>query len=228
MIHIDGFHLSHIIESINVIEKERINKFLPKFSHPYSLNPDKPVSLGGFGPPYIYTEAKKSQDTALRESRHKISQVWNEFGEITDRYYSPIENYITEDSDVLLVTMGSFSENAMIAIDEMREKGEKIGLVRIRLWRPFPFDEFRDSVKNAKLLIVMDRAISFGGPVGPVCSEIQSALYPFDTKPQVVSLVGGLGGRDVDALTFENLIRRGIKMAKGDYKGDLEMIEVRQ
>jgi pyruvate ferredoxin oxidoreductase alpha subunit len=228
MVHMDGFHLSHIIESLHIIDKDKINSFLPKYSHPYSLNPDKPVSLGAFGPPNIYTEAKKSQDTALRATKSKISQVWQEFGDLTGRHYFPVENYKTEDSEVLLITMGSFSENAMIAIDEMHDKGLKVGLVRLRLWRPFPFDEFRHSVKDAKLLIVMDRAISFGGPSGPVCSEIQSALYPLDAKPKVISFVGGLGGRDVDAQTFKNLVIRGIEMAKGNYTGDLEIIEVRE
>jgi len=227
MIHIDGFHLSHIIESLYLVEKESIGKFLPEYCHPYSLNTDHPISLGAFGPPNIYTEAKKSQDTALRATKGKILQVWREFGELTSRHYSPVESYKSEGSEVLLVTMGSFSENAMIAIDEMRDKGQKVGLVRIRLWRPFPFEEFRKSVKGAPLLIVMDRAISFGGPSGPVCSEIQAALYPLDKKPKVVSFVGGLGGRDVDAVTFQNLVNRGIEMADERFKGNLEIIEVR-
>jgi len=228
MIHIDGFHLSHIIESLNLIDEDKFCDFLPTYHYPYSLNPEKPISLGAFGPPNIYTETKKSQDTALRETKGNISQVWQEFGDLTGRYYLPVEHYKTEDSEVLLITMGSYSENAMIAVDEMRDKGHKVGLVRLRLWRPFPFEEFRQSVKGARLLIVMDRAISFGGPSGPVCSEIQSALYPLDIKPKIVSFVGGLGGRDVDAMTFKNLINRGIEIGNGSYKGDLEIIEVRE
>ena len=228
MVHMDGFHLSHTIEALNLIDENKFSNFLPKYVHPYALDPENPVSLGAFGPPNIYTEAKKSQDTALRATRNQILHVWREFGDITDRHYSPIENYRAEDSDVLLITMGSFSENAMMAIDEMRNKGEKVGLVRIRLWRPFPFDEFRHSVKDTKLLIVMDRAVSFGGPTGPVCSEIQAALYPLDTKPKIISFVGGLGGRDVDVSSFQYLVNRGIEMAKGDYSGEIEIIGVRQ
>jgi len=228
MIHIDGFHLSHIIESLTLEDKGKINNFLPQYRHPYSLNPEKPISLGAFGPPHIYTEAKKSQDIALRATKETISQVWREFGDLTGRYYLPVESYKAEDSEVLLITMGSYSENAMIAIDEIHDEGYKVGLVRLRLWRPFPFDEFRQSVKGAKLLIVMDRAISFGGPSGPVCSEIQSALYSLETKPKIVSFVGGLGGRDVDAMTFKNLVNRGIEIAKGSYQEELEIIEVRE
>lgn len=228
MIHIDGFHLSHIIESLYPIEQDVVRKFLPNYNHPYALDPDKPLTLGAFGPPNIYTEAKKSQDVALRASKSKILQVWREFGGLTNRSYLPVESYKTEGADALLLTMGSFSENAMMAIDKMRDEGQKVGLVRLRLWRPFPFEEFRQAVKDTKLLIVLDRAISFGGPTGPVCSEIQSALYPVKKKPEVVSFVGGLGGRDVGAKTFEDLLKRGIQKAKEGRTGELEMIEVRE
>jgi pyruvate ferredoxin oxidoreductase alpha subunit len=228
MIHIDGFHLSHVIESLYPIEQEVVNKFLPRYHHPYALDPDKPVTLGAFGPPNIYTEAKKAQDVALRASKSKILQVWQEFAGLTGRNYLPVEGYKTEGADVLLLTMGSFSENAMMAIDNMRAEGQSVGLVRLRLWRPFPFGEFRQAVKEAKLLVVLDRAISFGGPTGPVCSEIQSALYPMKTKPEVVSFMGGLGGRDVGATTFENLLKQGIRKAKEGRTDEIEMIEVRE
>ncbi|MBM3183453.1 MAG: pyruvate ferredoxin oxidoreductase, partial [Chloroflexi bacterium] len=228
MIHIDGFHLSHITESLYPIGHDVVKKFLPKYHHPYALDPDKPVTLGAFGPPNIYTEAKKSQEVALRASKNKILQVWQEFGNLTNRRYHPVESYNTDGADVLLLAMGSFSENAMVAIDKMRDDGQKVGLVRLRLWRPFPFQEFRQAVKDAKLLIVLDRAVSFGGPTGPVCSEIQAALYPLKTRPQVASFVGGLGGRDVSAKTFENLLKRGIQKAKEGHTDEMAMIEVRE
>ncbi|GAG27548.1 unnamed protein product, partial [marine sediment metagenome] len=196
MVHLDGFHLSHMIEPLYLLEQEEVDRFLPKYHHPYALNPDKPLTMGGFGPPFIYTEAKKAQDVALRASKKAILQVWQKFGELTGRHYSPVEGYKAEGADVLLLTMGSFSETAMMAVDEMQEKGQKVGLIRLRLWRPFPFDELRQAVSRAQLLIVLDRALSFGGPTGPVCSEIQAALYPLKTKPEVISFVGGIGGRD--------------------------------
>ena len=228
MIHVDGFHLSHIIESLYPIEQDVVNKFLPKYHHPYVLDPDKPLTLGAFGQPNIYTEAKKSQDVALRASKATILQVWREFGDLTGRHYAPIESYRTDGAEVLLLTMGSFSENAMMAIDKIRDEGQAIGLVRLRLWRPFPFDEFLQAVKNSKLLIVFDRALSFGGPTGPVCAEIQSALYPLKANPDVVSFVGGLGGRDVGAKAFEGLVKRGIQKAKEGRTSEIDMIEVRE
>ena len=228
MVHVDGFHLSHVIESLYLLEQEEVDKFLPKYHHPYALNPDKPVTIGAFGPPNIYTETKKPQDIALRASKKVILQVWRKFSELTGRYYSPVESYKAEDADVLLLVMGSFSETAMMAIDKMREEGQKVGLIRLRLWRPFPFDEFRQAVAQAQLLIVLDRALSFGGPTGPVCSEIQAALYPLETRPKIISFVGGLGGRDISVPTFEDIIRRGMAKAKQGRLDELEMIEVRE
>ncbi|TRZ96330.1 MAG: pyruvate ferredoxin oxidoreductase [Dehalococcoidia bacterium] len=228
MVHVDGFHLSHVIESLYLLEQEEVDKFLPKYHHPYALNPDKPVTIGAFGPPNIYTETKKPQDIALRASKKVILQVWRKFSELTGRYYSPVESYKAKDADVLLLVMGSFSETAMMAIDKMREEGQKVGLIRLRLWRPFPFDEFRQAVAQAQLLIVLDRALSFGGPTGPVCSEIQAALYPLETRPKIISFVGGLGGRDISVPTFEDIIRRGMAKAKQGRLDELEMIEVRE
>jgi pyruvate ferredoxin oxidoreductase alpha subunit len=228
MVHVDGFHLSHVIEPLYLLEQEKVNKFLPRYSHPYALNPDKPLTVGAFGPPNVYTEAKKAQDTALRASKKVILDVWQEFNKLTGRNYSPVEYYKADDADILLLTMGSYSETAMIAIDNIREKGEKVGLVRLRLWRPFPFDEFRQAVAQAKTLIVLDRALSLGGPSGPVCSEIQSTLYPLATKPKVISFIGGLGGRDMSASTFENMIRLGIKKSEQGRLDEFEMIEVRE
>jgi pyruvate ferredoxin oxidoreductase alpha subunit len=228
MIHLDGFHLSHVIEPLYLLEQEKVNKFLPKYIHPYALNPDKPLTVGAFGPPNVYTEAKKSQDTALRASKKVILDVWKEFDKLAGRQYCPVEKYETDDAEILLLTMGSYSETAMIAIDNMRESGEKVGLLRLRLWRPFPFDEFRQAVAQAKTLIVLDRALSFGGPSGPVCSEIQSALYASDARPKIISFVGGLGGRDMSASTFESMIRRGIKKSEQSVVSEFEMIEVRE
>lgn len=228
MVHVDGFHLSHMTEPLYLLDQGEVDKFLPNYHHPYALDPDKPVTMGAFGPPSIYTEAKKSQDTALRASKKAALKVWQEFGKFTGRNYSSVESYKAEGAEILLVTMGSFSETAMIAIDNMQDDGKKIGLIRLRLWRPFPFEEFRQAVAQAQLVIVLDRALSLGGPIGPVCSEIQAALYPLKTKPEVVGFVGGLGGRDITTATFEDLIKSGIDKAKEGRLGELEMIEVRQ
>ncbi len=103
-----------------------------------------------------------------------------------------------------------------------------MGLVKLRLWRPFPFEEFRKTVRKAKVLIVLDRCISFGGPVGPVFSEVKSALYAEKKRPKVVNFIGGLGGRDVTPENFEYMIDRGIEIAEKGSETEYEMIGVRE
>ncbi|MBI3930780.1 MAG: pyruvate ferredoxin oxidoreductase [Chloroflexi bacterium] len=228
MIHLDGFHLTHVIEPIYMPEQDEVDKFLPPPQYPLPLHPDKPLTMGAFGPPYIYTEMKKAQEANLTAAKEVILQCWQEFGSIFGRDYSPVEGYHSEQTKVLLLTMGSFSETAMEAIDKMRDDGKDVGLIRLRLWRPFPFAEIRQAVKNAEVLIVLDRAISFGGPGGPVCSEIRSALYNEDTRPKVIGFVGGLGGRDISVSGFEEIITRGIEIARTGSEQEFEMYGVRE
>jgi len=129
---------------------------------------------------------------------------------------------------VLLLTMGSFSETASMAIDKMRAEGQNVGQIRLRLWRPFPFEEIRQAVRDADVLIVLDRAISYGGPGGPVCSEIKSALYSQDKKPKVVSFVGGLGGRDITIASFEEIINKGVEISQKGSENEFEIFGVRE
>ena len=184
--------------------------------------------MGDFAPPFIYFEAKWAQEVNLRQAKEVILQVWSEFGDTFGRHYSLVEGYHSEDSQVLLLTMGSFSETAMMTIDKMREEGKSVGLIRLRLWRPFPFDEFRQAVKNAEVLIVLDRALSFGGPGGPVASEVKSALYHMERRPKVVSFVGGLGGRDISVAGFEEIISRGIEISQAGSQQEFEIYGVRE
>lgn len=227
MIHIDGFHLSHVIEPVLLPDQEKVNKFLPRYHHPFILDPSNPVTMGDFATPALYTETKVAQDTALRNSLKVILRVFQKFGGEFGRDYSPVETYKTEGADILLLTMGSFSEVAMEAVDGLRGVGEKVGLVRLRLWRPFPFEQFRQTVGRARLLIVLDRALSFGGP-GPVCSEIQAALYHLKERPEVIGFIGGLGGRDISVNGFQDMIHRGIDKAEQGKFGEVEVFDVRE
>ena len=228
MVHLDGFHLTHMIEPLFFLEQSDVDRFLPPNQYPLPLHPDKPVAMGDFAPPITYTEAKWAQEVSLRASKEIILECWKDFGEIFQRYYSPVESYRSEGAKVLLLTMGSFSETAMVAIDKMKGAGKDVGLIRLRLWRPFPFEEFRQAVRDAEVLIVLDRALSFGGPAGPVCSEIRSALYGQDKRPKVVSFVGGLGGRDITIAGFEEIVSKGIEVSQKGSEREFEIFGVRE
>jgi pyruvate ferredoxin oxidoreductase alpha subunit len=230
MVHLDGFHLSHVIEPILMPEQSQVDAFLPKNQYPFALNAEKPVAMGDFAPPAIYTEMKWAQEMNLQKSKETILKTWKEFAGVFGREYKPVESYRCEDARILLLTMGSYSETAMTAIDRMRDNGncENVGLLRLRLWRPFPADELREAVKNADILIVLDRALSFGSASGPVCMEIKSALYNEEKKPRIVSFVGGLGGRDITVIDFEKIITNGIDIARNGSEQEFEIFGVRE
>jgi pyruvate ferredoxin oxidoreductase alpha subunit len=228
MVHLDGFHLSHVIEPLELPDEVKVTKFIGVNNYPLPLHPDKPVAMGDFGPPFIYTETKWAQEVNLQNSRGAILKVWDKFASDFGRDYKPVEQYRYEDAEVLLLTMGSFGETAMTAIDEMRNRGQKVGLVKLRLWRPFPFKELRQVVNGVQILIVLDRSLSFGGPGGPVASEIRSALYDQPQHPRVISFVGGLGGRDITVADFKKIVKRGVEVAKKGSGNEFEMYGVRQ
>jgi pyruvate ferredoxin oxidoreductase alpha subunit len=229
MVHLDGFYLSHVIEDMVLPDEEEVTGFIPEYEHPFVLDPDRPVSMGCYGPPFIYPETKKAQEVDFENTRPKILETWKEFGATFGRYYSPVEKYKMEDARIALLTMGSCSETAMLAVDEMRKDAKDIGLIRLRLWRPFPFMEFREAVKDVELLVVLDRALSFGMG-GPVCSEVKSALYDQRKKPNIVGFIGGLGGRDIPIEGFKYMVSRALEKVKAIERGEeieAEMIGIR-
>ncbi len=214
MVNLDGFILSHVTEPLVLPEQSDVDRYLPAFKYRLALDPAAPTSHGCFGLPEIYTEVKMAQEMALRESRAVLDKGWAEFAELFGREYKAIEVYGGDDAETLLVTMGSLGETARMVVDERRAKGEKVSHLNIRLWRPFPFADFRAAVKKAKTLVVLDRCFSFGGPGGPVASELRSALYDVESRPKVISFIGGIGGREVDAEAFAYMIDRGNELAR--------------
>jgi pyruvate ferredoxin oxidoreductase alpha subunit len=228
MVHLDGFNLTHVIEPIVFPAQADVDRFLPPNDYPLPLTPDKPVSMGDFAPPVIFTEAKWAQEVNIRQSKDVILEIWDEFNKIFGRQYLPVEKYKSDGARVVLLTMGSFSETAMVAIDELRDEKEDVGQVRLRLWRPFPFEELRQALKDAEVVIVLDRCISFGGPGGPVASEVKAALYNQAGNPKVVSFVAGLGGRDITVADFKKIIKKGMEIARTGSRNEYEMYGVRE
>jgi pyruvate ferredoxin oxidoreductase alpha subunit len=207
----DGFQLTHMVEPIIMPDQEEVDRFLPAYVPYATLHPDNIVSMGTLGMPEIFAEAQKSKNVALVNSIKVIREVWKQWEAQFGRKYEPIQSYRTEDAEIALVTMGSMGETAEIAVDELRKQGVKAGLLKIRLWRPFPHDDLKKAVQGIKVLAVTDRAVSFGGPGGPVFSEIRSALYDVPKRPKIVNYIIGLGGRDVHVENFMDMVQRAAK-----------------
>jgi pyruvate ferredoxin oxidoreductase alpha subunit len=226
-VNLDGFTLTHMIEPMIMPEKKEVQEYLPPFNFPLRLDPKKPVSLGVVGMPDVYTEAKKAQDEALKNSKAVVIEAWKQFGDKFGRYYKPVETYKTEGAETVFITMGSLSETAMTAIDNMREAGKKVGLVRIRLFRPFPTEELLAALKGIKTAIVIDRALMLNGLCGPVCAEIKAALFNEQQRPQIRNFVAGLGGRDVTVQNFEEMVEKATSSNPGESVA-YEIINVRE
>jgi len=206
IVNLDGFNMSHVIEPLEMVDQELVNKFLPVYKPLYSIHPDKPLTMGAFGMPEIYVEAKKAHDEALRSAQPVIEEVWAEWAELTGRRYRPVETYRLEGAEIVLLTMGGIGETAMVAVDQMREQGIPVGLVKLRLWRPLPMEILRETLKGAADLIICDRAISPGSPGGPVAAEISQLLIGGESRPRIHDYLVGIGGRDVPPETFEGIV----------------------
>jgi len=227
-VNIDGFQLTHMVEPMEMPDQAEVDKFLPPLVPYATLHPDRPVSMGTFAMNDVYTEVLKAKDQALINSKKVILQVWKEWEKLFGRKYAPIVGYKTEDAEILMLTMGSMGETAEIAVDELRARGVSVGLLKMKLWRPFPFDELRKAVRGTKTLIVMDRAVSFGGPGGPVAGEVRSALYDQRSRPAIVNEIIGLGGRDMMVEHFIDIVERATRTGEKKKKSAYEFYGVRE
>ncbi|MEA3328432.1 MAG: transketolase C-terminal domain-containing protein [Candidatus Omnitrophota bacterium] len=205
MVVLDAFILSHTSEPVDVPEQKKVDRFLPSYDPKYKLDIDQPHAFGGLVNPEWYYEFRYKIACSMEEARGLINEVGKEFGKQFGRNYGLVEKYRSNDADVILVVSGSLSSTAKEAVDRVRKKGRKAGLVRIRAFRPFPKEEIRKLAKKAGVIGVLDRNISFGNE-GIFFSEIKSALYSQKRKPLVYGFVVGLGGRDVRCKDIEKMI----------------------
>ncbi len=199
----DGFITSHGVENIELLEDEEVKAFVGEY-HPehYMLNKEEPLAVGPYAnPPYIM-EAKRACLQGLENAKQVTLDVAAEFEKMSGRKYGFFEEYHTDDADYIMVIMGSAAGTGKDTVDALRAKGIKAGLLKIRLFRPFPAEQIADVLKKAKVVAVMDRTESFNTACGPLGSEIKSALYNIKADPIVINYAYGLGGRDV---TVESL-----------------------
>ncbi len=197
MVNIDGFILSHVVEPVEIPDQNAVDAFLPPYEPVYTLHPDKPVTMGAYALPELYTEARYAQEQALIGSKAVIKEVLENFGKAFGRSYRIVETYNCDKADTVFIAMGSMNENIMTAIDELKSRGIEAGLVKIRLFRPFPGDELAEALSGKKRIIVIDRAMPGGAMNGPVFNEISSLANTRGLKAILSNFIIGLGGRDV-------------------------------
>ncbi|HPP07364.1 MAG TPA: transketolase C-terminal domain-containing protein, partial [Syntrophorhabdaceae bacterium] len=226
MVNLDGFSLSHVIEPIEFPSQQDVDSFLPPYEPVFVLHPDKPVTMGAYGMPEIYTEAKYAQETALLNSKKTIIDVMTEFGEKFGRKYKLVETYNTENSDFVYIALGSINENITTAIDDLKSKGKEAGLIKLRLFRPFPKEELIAALKGKKRVAIIERAMPAGAVNGPLYNEIASLIYSNKLDITLENYIVGLGGRDVHPNSFVDIFDKKIS-AKKDNK-NYNVIGVRE
>ncbi|MGD2249694.1 MAG: transketolase C-terminal domain-containing protein [Candidatus Methanofastidiosia archaeon] len=213
MTNMDGFTLSHATERLETIDDARIQKFIGSFTAMYPLlDVENPVTYGPLDLYDYYFEHKRQQVEAMELAPDVIKKVGKEYGELTGREYYMLHPYEMEDAEVAVIVLGSTAGTTRVAVKSMREKGIKAGMVKMRVFRPFPKDELQKLLKGVKAVAVMDRSDSFGAFGGPVFSEIRSALMKQDTE--VVNYIYGLGGRDIRKDQIEQVISDMSDIAK--------------
>ncbi|MCL2617073.1 MAG: pyruvate ferredoxin oxidoreductase [Defluviitaleaceae bacterium] len=214
----DGFIISHGIENIELMETDKVQAFVGKHKPEVSLmNPKHSVSMGPYSNASYYMEWKRQQAEAMKNAKKAILDISKEYAKISGREYGFFEEYKMEDAERAIVIIGSSAGTAKPVIDQLRAKGEKVGLIKIRMFRPFPMEELAKALSHVKAVAVMDKAESFSACGGPLFAETRSACYGLPNAPKMINYVYGLGGRDVRTTCIEEVYS---ELAKIQQTGD--------
>ena len=202
----DGFITSHAVENLDLIEDEKVKEFVGEYKpQDFMLNSENQVAVGPLDLPPHYFEHKRQQAESMRKAKDVIIEVSKEFEELTGRKYDLFEEYKLDDAEIAIVVIGSTAGTAKFVVDGLREKGVKAGLLKIRVYRPFPAEEIAEAIKNVKAVAVMDKCDGFNAKGAPVFTEVRSALYDYDVRPSMINYIYGLGGRDVKTDDIEKV-----------------------
>ncbi len=200
----DGFITSHAVENMELLEDEKVKKFVGEYQpENYLLKKDGTLAIGPYGISAYYMDFKMQQVEAMRQAKPVILEVAKRFEEMTGRSYGFFEEYEMADAEVALVIIGSSAGTAKAAVDQMRKEGKKVGLIKLRVFRPFPMEELAAALSKVGVVAVMDKAEGFSNAGGPLFADVRSALYDLENRPKAINYVYGLGGRDIKTTDFE-------------------------
>ncbi len=224
MICMDGYKLTHAYEPVDLLDQNVVDSFLPPYSPEVYLTTKKPFAFGCYAPPHIYMEFRVAMQRAMERAKEIMEEVFVEWAEVSGRNWGGHLEVVYPDSKVFVIAMGSIVGLLRKVVEELRNEGISVGLVKLRTFRPFPVQELRKSLENAEKIIVIDRSVSFGYE-GNLSIELKSALYGM--SPEVISFIVGLGGRDVSKDFLKELVKNAILgKEKSGFKGFKEFEEV--
>ena len=216
----DGFITSHALENIVLLDTDSVKAFVGEYRpEHFLLKAENPLAIGPYDLGCHYMEHKVQQAEAMKGAKKRILEVAAQFAALTGREYGLFEAYRMEDAEIALVLIGSSAGTAKVTVDALRARGIPAGLVKIRVFRPFPAEELAQTLKNVKALAILDKAESFSAQGGPLFAEVRAALYDLEPRPRTVGYVYGLGGRDITPAHFASVFARQEAIAAGGELG---------
>jgi len=217
MVCLDGFILSHTYEQVDIPNLEEVDQYLPSYIPQFKLDIEDPRSFNAAFLPDIYMEQRIKMQGAMEEAKMVAKEMDQEFGKTFGRSYGLMEEYQAEDADILLVTSGTITGTARVVVDDYRQQGEKVGLLKMKMFRPFPTEEVRRVLQRVRKVAVVDRNISLGS-TGIFAQEIRSSLHHHGEGTSVFGFIAGLGGRDVTPAVLKEIVEyaKGKEAPEGD------------
>lgn len=218
----DGFITSHAVENIELLETEAVRGFVGEYRpENYLLKKENPLAVGPYDISPYYMEHKVQQAEAMKAAKARILAVAAEFEQLSGRHYGFFEEYRIDDAALAVVLIGSSAGTAKAAVDALRERGVRAGLVKVRVFRPFPGEELAQALSKTQAVAVMDKSEGFSANGGPLFADTRSALYDLEARPKLVNIVYGLGGRDLKTEDVEKVFDRLAGIAAGGEMGPI-------
>jgi len=226
MVCMDGFVLTHVYEPVELLDKEKAREFLPDYQPADVLDPAHPKTFGAFADPSAFTEFRYQQFDAQQKAQAMIEKVAREFEETFGRYYGGLlDGYFLDDAEIVIVTLGSVIGTIKDAIDVMRSEGKKVGLLKVRSYRPFPVQALRKALKDANVIAVIEKDVAIGGEAGLV-TDLKAAFYNSSIRAPIIGFTAGLGGRDITIKDIRNIVAKA-EVARKGIQSEFEFLNLR-
>jgi pyruvate ferredoxin oxidoreductase alpha subunit len=224
MVNLDGFILTHTYEPVSIPDQARVDEFLPPFSTPNKMSFEEPMSMGMVTTPMDNLEYKFQQNKAIFDSVPVIEEVDAEYAKMFGRKYGGlVEQYRCDEAEVLLVTLGSVTGTARVVVDQMRNEGKPVGLLKVRYMRPFPTELVAAICSKARRVGIVDKDISFGYE-GTLFTNVNSALTRLDNPPRTFNFICGMGGRDVSKENIREMFSRILEDSSSKFPDRVQFI----
>jgi pyruvate ferredoxin oxidoreductase alpha subunit len=228
-VNLDGFIITHCMEGVDVLEDPLVHQFVQTRQPMFTIDPEKPVTIGALCFTDYYYEFKRQQVEAMQNVQRVLDRVCKEYRGVSGRNYGVLDAYGMEDAQAAVICLGSTAGTAKDVARKLRAQGKKVGVIKLWLYRPFPSEAVSAALQNVKAVAVLDKAISFGARYGALCSDVVSSMHTLKESPKIFNVIFGLGGRDIQPSDIESVFSEALEIAKmGTVKEETMFLGVRE